>query len=61
MPDKDIRHIELSNDLKQKYNEWIKANGGEQGSLYRTFSDEELEYIFLTAYEQAKWNWRYYL
>lgn len=47
-------NILLSDELKQLYNKWIEANGGEQGALYRTFSDEELEHIFLTAYEQKK-------
>ena len=25
--------------MKQKFNEWIEMNGGEDGSLYMTFSD----------------------
>lgn len=47
-------NILLSDELKQLYNEWIEENGGEKGALYRTFPDEELWHIFLTAYEQKK-------
>lgn len=50
----NTKQTELSDELKQLYNEWIEENGGEQGSLYRTFPDEELEHIFLTAYEKNK-------
>ena len=39
---------------KKAFDEWIKDNGGEGGKLYMTFSDEELEKIFLTAYERGK-------
>ena len=36
---------------KTMFNQWIEMNGGEDGSLYMTFSDEELEQFFLTAVE----------
>ena len=39
---------------KKAFVEWIEDNGGEGGTLYMTFSDEELEKIFLTAYERGK-------
>ena len=39
---------------KKAFDEWIEDNGGEGGMLYMTFSDEELEKIFLTAYERGK-------
>lgn len=39
---------------KKAFVEWIEDNGGEGGKLYMTFSDEELEKIFLTAYERGK-------
>jgi len=39
---------------KKAFDEWIEDNGDEGGTLYMTFSDEELEKIFLTAYERGK-------
>ena len=39
---------------KKAFVEWIEDNGDEGGKLYMTFSDEELEKIFLTAYERGK-------
>ena len=41
-------------EVKQKFNEWLEENGGKEGALYQTFPDEELEKIFLTAYEKNK-------
>lgn len=43
---------------KTMLNQWIEMNGGEDGSLYMTFSDEELEQFFLTAVEVYEKNKR---
>ena len=43
---------------KTMFNQWLCLNGGEDGSLYMTFSDEELEQIFLTAIEVYEKNRR---
>ena len=40
--------------LKKKFAEWIKENGGSDGVLYQTFSDDELEHIFMSAYAKNK-------
>lgn len=40
----------MTDEIKKKFDEWIKENGGENGVLYQTFSDDELEYIFMSAY-----------
>ena len=40
------------------FNQWLCLNGSEEGSLYMTFSDEELEQIFLTAIEVYEKNRR---
>ena len=48
----------MTEEMKQKFNEWIEMNGGEDGSLYMTFSDEELEQFFLTAVEVYEKNKR---
>lgn len=37
-------------EIKKKFDEWIKENGGTGGVLYQTFSDDELEHIFMSAY-----------
>lgn len=37
-------------EIKKKLDEWIEENGGTGGVLYQTFSDDELEYIFMSAY-----------
>lgn len=50
MTDKEI----MEATEKKAFDEWIEDNGGEGGTLYMTFSDEELEKIFLTAYERGK-------
>lgn len=47
-------NTEQKKEVKQKFNEWLEENGGKEGALYQTFSDEELEKIFLTAYESNK-------
>lgn len=47
----NARKNKMTEEMKQKFNEWIEMNGGEDGSLYMTFSDEELEQFFLTAVE----------
>lgn len=44
----------MTEEVKQKFNEWLEENGGKEGALYQTFPDEELEKIFLTAYEKNK-------
>ena len=40
----------MTEEIKQKYNEWLEENGGKEGALYQTFSDDELEHIFRSAY-----------
>lgn len=44
----------MTEEIKQKFNEWLEENGGKEGALYQTFPDEELEKFFLTAYEKNK-------
>ena len=49
----------MTQEHKTMFNQWLYLNGGEEGSLYMTFSNEELEQIFLTAievYEKNKIN-----
>ena len=49
----------MTEEEKTMFNQWLCLNGNEEGSLYMTFSDEELEQIFLTAievYEKNKIN-----
>ena len=46
----------MTNEEKIMFQEWIDMNGGKEGSLYMTFSDEELEQIFLTAITILKKN-----
>lgn len=41
----------MTQEQKTMFNQWLWLNGGEEGSLYMTFSDEELKQIFLTAIE----------
>ena len=41
----------MTDKEKTMFKQWIEMNGGEDGSLYMTFSDEELEQIFLTSVE----------
>ena len=42
--------LKMTDEIKKKFDEWIKENGGTSGVLYQTFSDDELEYIFMSAY-----------
>ena len=46
----------MTQEQKTMFNQWLYLNGGEEGSLYMTFSDEELEQIFLTAIEVYEKN-----
>lgn len=46
----------MTNEEKIMFQQWIDMNGGKEGSLYMTFSDEELEQIFLTAITILKKN-----
>ena len=48
----------MTQEHKTMFNQWLYLNGGEEGSLYMTFSDEELEQIFLTAIEVYEKNKR---
>lgn len=43
-----------TDEMKEKFEEWIKENGGTSGVLYQTFSDDELEHIFMSAYAKNK-------
>ena len=54
----NARKNKMTEEMKQKFNEWIEMNGGEDGFLYMTFSDEELEQFFLTAVEVYEKNKR---
>lgn len=46
----------MTDEEKIMFNQWLCLNGDEGGSLYMTFSDEELEQIFLTAIEVYEKN-----
>ena len=48
----------MTQEQKTMFNQWLYLNGGEEGSLYMTFPDEELEQIFLTAIEVYEKNKR---
>ena len=48
----------MTQEEKIIFNQWLCLNGGEECSLYMTFSDEELEQIFLTAIEVYEKNKR---
>ena len=50
----------MTNQEKIMFQQWIDMNGGEEGSLYMTFSDEELEQIFLTSITIFKKNKKYF-
>lgn len=43
-------NAEQKEEVKQKFNEWLEENGGKKGTLYQSFSDDELEHIFKSAY-----------
>ena len=51
---KAYRRNKMTEEIKQKYNEWLEENGGTSGVLYNTFSDDELEHIFISAYAKNK-------
>ena len=44
----------MNKEIKKRFDEWIKENGGTGGVLYKTFSDDELEHIFMSAYVKNK-------
>ena len=44
----------VKDEIKKKFEEWIKENGGTDGVLFQTFSDEDLEHIFMSAYAKNK-------
>lgn len=44
----------MTEEIKKKFNEWLEENGGTEGVLYQTFSDDDLEHIFMSAYEKNK-------
>ena len=46
----------ITNEENIMFQQWIDMNGGKEGSLYMTFSDEELEQIYLTAISVLKKN-----
>lgn len=54
----------ITNEEKIMFQQWIDMNGGKEGALYMTFSDEELEQIFLTSitsykkYSESKTQWQ---
>lgn len=48
----------MTEEEKTMFNQWLCLNGGEEGSLYMIFSDEELEQIFLKAIEVYEKNRR---
>ena len=48
----------MTDKEKTMFNQWLCLNGGADGSLYMTFSDEELEQIFLTAVQVYEKNRR---
>ena len=54
----NARKNKMTDKEKTMFNQWIEMNGGEDGSLYMTFSDEELEQFFLTAVEVYEKNKR---
>lgn len=45
-----LKGEKIEDEPKKKFVEWIEENGGEAGVLYQTFSDDELEHIFMSAY-----------
>jgi hypothetical protein len=46
----EFGYNKANEEIKQKFNEWLEENGGTDGALYQTFSDDELEHIFMSAY-----------
>lgn len=49
-----LKGEKIEDEPKKKFEEWIKENGGTDGVLYQTFSDDELEHIFMSAYAKNK-------
>lgn len=49
-----LKGEKIEDEPKKKFEEWIKENGGTDGVLYQTFSDDELEHIFRSAYAKNK-------
>ena len=46
----EFKHIE------PYYQKWLFLNGGQNGDLYKNFSENQLKYIFFTAYNQNRKN-----
>ena len=47
----------MTDKEKTMFNQWIEMNGGEDGSLYMTFSDEEIKQCVIKTvkiYEKNK-------
>lgn len=40
----------MTDEERKLYEQWLEENGGKEGDLYQTFSDDELEHIFMSAY-----------
>lgn len=40
----------MTDKERKLYEQWLEENGGEDGALYKTFPDEELEKIFISAF-----------
>ena len=49
-----LKGEKIEDEPKKEFEEWIKENGGTSGVLYQTFSDDELEHIFMSAYAKNK-------
>jgi hypothetical protein len=49
-----LKGEKIEDETKDKFEEWIKENGGTSVVLYQTFSDDELEHIFMSAYAKNK-------
>ena len=49
-----VRIKKMTNEERKLYEQWLEENGGKNGVLYQTFSDEELEYIFISAYAKNR-------
>jgi hypothetical protein len=42
----------MTDKERKLYEQWLEENGGTKGILYQTFSDDELEHIFMSAYDK---------
>lgn len=49
-----LKGEKIEDEPKKKFEEWINENGGTDGVLFQTFSDEDLEHIFMSAYAKNK-------